>query len=88
LDHSFIIATLSCSPWLPSEFESHVIAICADEGYIWETLSLLRGSIDWARQRKCTHWMMTGDTAYDLEPIVKRLGIKDRSPRYILDLRG
>jgi hypothetical protein len=86
LSSSFLIAMLACLPWLPSEFDCHIICVCADDGAMWETVKLLRGSIEWARNRKCTSWLLAGDTAFDLAPMAKRLGANELSPRFCIKL--
>ena len=86
LDNSFLIAMLSCLPWLPSEFDCHIICVCADDGHMWETLKLLRGSINWARERKCKHWCLNSDTEYDLAPMARLLDAKELTPRFSLEL--
>ena len=74
LQNSFLIGMLSCVPWLPNDFDCHVACLCADDGAGWEVLRLLRGSIAWARTRKCKHWMINSDTEYDVSPLARRLG--------------
>lgn len=88
LSNSFLIAMLSTLPWLPSRFDCNIICVCADDGYMWETAKLLRGSIDWARNRKCKYWMLSSDTVFDLAPMAKRMGAEEIWPRYMLDLEG
>lgn len=85
LQNSFMIAMLSCLPWLPSEFECNVICICADDGAMWEAVKLLRASIKWAEDRKCKCWLLAGDTAFDLAPMAMRLGARELTPRYRID---
>lgn len=82
LANSFLIAMLSCVPWLPSDFDCHIICVCADDGHMWETAKLLRSSIEWARKRKCKSWNLTSDTDYDLAPMAKRVGADEQTPRY------
>ena len=86
LANSFLIAMLSTLPWLPSQFDCNIIAVCADDGSMWETVKLLRASIAWARQRGCKHWMLASDTVYDLAPMAKRLGADELSPRFSIKL--
>ena len=86
LRNSFLIGMLSTLPWLPSEFDCNIISVCADDGCMWEALKLLRASIEWARKRKCRHWLLTSDTAFDLAPMAKRLGACELSPRFSLEL--
>lgn len=86
LANSFLIAMISCVPWLPADFDCHIVAVCADDGAMWETLKLLRSSIDWARKRQCKRWMLASDTVYDLGPMARRLDVKELSPRFTLEL--
>lgn len=88
LSDSFLIAMLSCLPWLPSEFDCNIICVCADDGAMWQTAKLLRSSIEWARKRKCKHWMLASDTAFDLAPMAKRLGATELWPRYMINLES
>ena len=88
LSNSFLIAMLSTLPWLPSQFDCNIICVCADDGFMWETIKLLRGSIDWARKRKCKHWMLASDTAFDLAPMAKRLNAKELWPRFMINLEA
>lgn len=85
-DNAFCISMLSTAPWVPAEFECNIIAICADDGALWEALKLLRHSIDWARKRKCAVWRMTSDTDTDLAMFARRLGAVEVSPRFSLRL--
>ena len=84
--NAFAISMLSCLPWTPSEFECNVVFICADEGAMWESMKLLRDSIAWARQRKCTKWKLSSDTDKDVYMMAKRLGATEVSPRFTLEL--
>ena len=86
LTNSFLIAMLSCLPWTPSQFDCHIVCVCADDGHMWETAKLLRASINWARLRKCKRWNLTSDTDFDLEPMARRIGAAENTPRYYVDL--
>lgn len=86
LANSFLIGMLSFLPWLPSQCDFNVICVCADDGAMWETLKLLRASVDWARQRGCKHWLLASDTVYDLAPMAKRLNANEISPRFSITL--
>lgn len=85
-DDAFLIQMLSCVPWTPADFTCNVVFICADEGHMWDALSLCRYGIDWAKRRRCTDWRLMGDTGYDLGPMARRLGAKTTQPRYVLKL--
>ena len=86
LANSFCISMLSCVPWLPNDFECHIVLCCADDGAIWEAVRLLRDSIQWARYRKCKSWKLTSDTANDFANIARRLGVTEVFPRFSLEL--
>jgi hypothetical protein len=86
LDNSFAISMLSCVPWLPNDFECHVVACCADDGAMWEVIRLLRDSIRWARYRKCKVWRLSSDTENDLANIARRMGVTEISPRFSMRL--
>ena len=85
-DNAFLIAMLSCCPWTPSLFECNVILVCADDGAMWDALTLLRGSINWARRRQCVIWRLSSDTDYELSPLARRVGATELSPRFVLRL--
>ena len=90
-DGAFLVAMLSCSPWTPALFEAEVILICADDGRMWDALHLLRYSIEWARQRKCSVWRIGVGwdfPAGELGPLAKRVGAKEIKPMYMVDLRS
>src|SRR5262245_5495391 len=83
---AFAITMLSVTPWLPNSIEANLVFICADDGCLWQSIRLLRSSIDWAKRRRCTLWRMSSDTDYDLAPLARRLGATELSPRFILRL--
>jgi hypothetical protein len=85
-DHAFTISTLHIWPWLPSEYECHMMMICADDDAMWEVVTLLRATIEYARKRKCVCWRVTSETDFDLTPIAQRLGAREESPRFTLRL--
>jgi len=85
-DDAFIITLLSCVPWYPADFEANVIFLCAEEGKTWEVIKLLRSSVQWARDRNCCMWKISGDTVYDMAPLAKRVGAMELAPRYLLRL--
>lgn len=84
--NAFTITMLSCLPWLPAEWHADVILTYADDGAIWEVMSLLRSSIAWSRRRRATHWRLCSDTDYDFAPLASRMGAKVISPRFVLEL--
>src|SRR6516162_4680312 len=84
MPNAFAISMLSVVPWLPSEFECNVVAVCADDDCMWEAMKCLRGSIEWAKKRKVKRWRLVSETTYDLAPFAKRLGAREISPRFEL----
>jgi len=85
-DNAFVIAMMCTVPWTPAFFECNIIFVCADIGCMWEASTLLRGSIHWARRRKCAIWRISSDTDVDLEPLARRVGCTELSPRYVMVL--
>ena len=86
LRSSFCVSMLACVPWLPNDFECHVVLACADDGAMWEVMKLLRDSIRWARFRKCKIWRLSSDTENDFAAIARRLGVTEISPRFSMEL--
>ena len=87
-DDAFLVAMQTILPWIPSEPEVNVVAICADDGAGWQVIRLLRASIEWARHRNAARWRLTSDTSYDVWPLAERVGATAIRPRYEIDLRG
>lgn len=85
-NNAFTITMLSCVPWLPAEWAADVVFTCADDGAMWEVMSLLRKSIDWSRKRRASVWRIMSDTDYDVYPLARRMGAKAIKPRYVLRL--
>jgi hypothetical protein len=81
---AFCISTLSILPWTPARIECNVVFICCDDGAMWQGMHLLRASIEWGRSRKCALWRLSSDTAYDLAPMARRLGVEEITPRFEL----
>lgn len=86
-DDAFLVALLSLNPWLPNDIECYVVVTSADFGCIWQTIPLLRTSIEWAKSRKCVSWGFHSDTTHDIAPLMKRIGAKPLT-RYKIDLGG
>jgi hypothetical protein len=82
--HAFCITMLSFLPWLPGDTECVVVLVCADDGFMWEAVHLLRNSIEWGKSRRCATWKLSGDTVYDLKPLAMRVGAREISPRFEL----
>ena len=85
-NNAFCITMLSVLPWLPAEWEANVVFLCADDHAHWEAIHLLRASIEWGKKRRATRWRMVSETDYDLAPLAKRVGAKELTPRFSLDL--
>lgn len=86
LSNAFQIGMITCVPWLPAEFEYHVVFVCSDHNFMWESAKLLRHSIEWSRKRGCKRWRLSSDTDFDLAPIARRLGATEVSPRFTITL--
>jgi hypothetical protein len=84
-DNAFLIVMLCCVPWTPATFEANVVAVCADDGGMWEALRLLRVSVEWAKLRKCSSWRLTSEND-DLSMLACRIGATETSPRFEMDL--
>jgi hypothetical protein len=85
-DHAFLIAMLSTTPWTPATPECNITLVVADEGCMWEAVTLLRASIAWAKQRKCSLWRLSSETGFDLAPIAHKLGATEANVRWQLRL--
>lgn len=85
-DNAFVITMLSCLPWLPNEWAADVIFTCADNGAMWEVISLLRRSVEWSRSRRISIWRLCSDTDYNIAPLAHRVGAEAIAPRYVLRL--
>jgi hypothetical protein len=86
--NAFQVTNLTTTPWAPSRFKADIVLICADKDKIWEALSLLRDSIQWARDRRACEWRFETETEFDLKILMQKLGATELTPRYRLDLRG
>lgn len=84
--NAFSVSMITTLPWQPSEFECHVVFVCADDGAMWEAFKLMRDSVAWAKKRKCTCWRLASDTEVDLYSMARRLGATEISPRFKLEL--
>ena len=85
-DNAFCITMLSVTPWVPSDYESNIVVICAEDNATWESLVLMRASIEWAKLRRCKAWRISSDTGNDILPFARRLGATEIAPRYVLKL--
>jgi hypothetical protein len=86
-DHAFMVTLVTLLPWTPGEPEANVCLLCSEEGWIWDGVKLARASLDWAMRRNCARWGFNSDTDFDIGPIVKRMGLVERCPRYVVALR-
>lgn len=84
-DSAFCIALLSTTPWAGGS-ECNIALLCADHNSGWQAMTLLKATIDWARQRKASVWRIASETEFDLGPLALRLGAKEQTPRYNLEL--
>lgn len=87
-DNALCISTLVTYVYRPLDRETHVIALCADNGYVWEAVRLLRASIAWGRERQSLCWRIHADTGVGIDPLMRRLGVPQDKPRYRLELGG
>lgn len=86
LDNAFLIGVINIIPWVPQDLEFTVALICADDGKLWEVVTLLRFSIEWSRRRKIAEWRLSSETEFEFGALAKRLGAIALSPRYSLRL--
>jgi hypothetical protein len=86
-DNAFMVTLIALLPWLPGEPEASVVMLCAEDGHIWDSVKLARASLDWAIRRNCFKWGFNSDTAFDIGPIAQRMGLVNRCPRYVVNLR-
>ena len=86
-DHAFMVTLISLLPWLPGEPEANVALLCAEEGWVWDSIKLARASLDWAYRRNCWKWGFNSITDFEIGPIARRMGIVQLAPRYMVRLR-
>lgn len=87
-DNALCISVMTETPWQPNNREISVVVVLADFTKVWETLPLLRASVNWARKRKAVSWRFQSDTEHDIGPLMQRLGAAEDRPRYQLKLRS
>jgi hypothetical protein len=80
--NAFTITMIACEPWEPSQFTANVVFTCCEDGFMWDTIQLLRDSVDWGRKRRCVAWRMWSDTDYNVGPLARRVGAAEYLPRY------
>ena len=83
---AFQVTNLTTTPWQPQNFRADIVFICVDHGKLWQAFPLLRDSIQWARDRKAVQWRFESETMYDLKPIMEKLGVRELTPRYCLNI--
>ena len=83
-DHAFCVALISVIPWMPAEPEANLVMLCAEQGFMWDAIALLREAAAWASRRRCTELRITSETAFDLAPIAQRLGAIELPSRFAL----
>lgn len=83
---AFAIGMLSTVPWRPQEVECNVVMVCADFGALWQAVTLMRATLEWAKRRKCIKWRVTSETDFDLGPIAIKLGAEKEPSRYVVRL--
>ena len=86
-DHAFCITHIYVLPFTGKDIIADVMFLCAEEGTMWDTVRLMRSSIDWAKERNGRKWQIASDTDFDLTPLAKRVGAKFLAPRCVLDLK-
>ncbi|HEX3524235.1 MAG TPA: hypothetical protein VHT52_19365 [Stellaceae bacterium] len=84
---AFLIAILAVIPWLPAKMECNVALVYAENGKMWQALTLIRESVAWARRRGCFEWHVSSESVYDLAPLARRVGAEECPPRYRVRLR-
>jgi hypothetical protein len=86
-DNALCITSMNLEPWHPTELEAFVNVALSRPNATWEVMELLRESINWAKSRHCTRWRFQSDTANDIAPLMKRLGVRSVEPRYLMEFR-
>lgn len=85
-DHALCIATLDSPVWRVKAIECHVMILAAYEGYHWEAVKLLKGSVQWAADRDCYRWWFGSETSSEVDAICKRVGAEVGSTRYKIEI--
>ena len=85
-DDAFCVGMITANPWTPTEYHAIVSLICAEDGKIYDALTLLRECLAWARRRKCVDWRINSETAFDLRPMARRLGAVEDTGTYKVTL--
>jgi hypothetical protein len=83
-DHAFLIAMITTIPWKPTEKECNILILCAEEGYHWEAVHLMRRSISWSEENGCARWWFASDTEHKVDALCRRVGAMTAHPRYFI----
>lgn len=83
--NAFLIAQVSAPAWNLAHLECFVILLVTDDDSVWEGVTLLRASVDWARARGAKKWGYWWDHG-DAGILARRVGAKLDTPRYRIDL--
>jgi hypothetical protein len=83
---AFQVTNLTCTPWAPKRFTADIVFIAANGNKVWQAFALLKDSISWARDRRATQWRFETETDHDLGIIMRKLGVREITPRYRLEL--
>ena len=86
-DHGFLGAYVNFPGWRPQQRDCMVVVICTEEGHHWEAVQMLRYSVVWAREQKCTRWFLGGDGEKSLAALARRVGAGSM-PVYRVELAG
>lgn len=81
-----LAAHINIPPWYPKSPECNVLLVCARKGSHWQAVKLLRESVAWARLRGCVIWRFHSDSVHDVGALAKRVGARNDTARYIMDL--
>ena len=86
-DNGFLGAQIAWPPWRPQQRDCMVVVLCTEEGHHWEAVQMLRYSVVWAREQKCTRWFLGGDGEKSLAALARRVGAGSM-PVYRIELAG
>lgn len=83
-DHGFLVANILASLWFPKKRTCQILWLCVEEGYHWEAVKLLRTSVAWAKDQKCTRWWVDSETEHEVAALAERVGAR-AAPRWEID---
>jgi hypothetical protein len=86
-DHGFLIAHVIWPMWNPKQRECYVVMVCAEIGHHWEAVRLLRHSLAWAHEVRCSRWWFWSETDHRIDQLAKRVGARNGSMRYLIELK-